>query len=129
VLHACFVNRPEERRGLRQTFRLYWRDPRYMEHMMALMLPAMRGVQEEHRAAEAAEKRAAEALLDGPRPPAPETPESEEETEIEIDATPPPRPRSAAQLDFEQMTHAEAAAARRMLARLALPVKPLPRAG
>ena len=64
VLHACFVNRPEERQVFHQVFRLFWRDPRYLEHMMALMLPAIRGTQEEQAAAAAA-KRAAEALLDG----------------------------------------------------------------
>ncbi len=128
VLHACFVNRPEEREIFHQTFRLFWRDPRYMEHMMALLLPAMRGVQEEERAAEAA-RRAAEALLaDAEMPPAPETLESdEEETRIEIDATATASAEERLrQLDFEQMTVAEMAAAKRILARLALPVKPLP---
>ncbi|MEC7668648.1 MAG: VWA domain-containing protein, partial [Pseudomonadota bacterium] len=56
TLHACFVTRPEHRATFSQLFRLYWRDPRYLEHMMSLMLPSVRGVQEE-RAADAAEKR------------------------------------------------------------------------
>ncbi len=127
ILHACFVNRPEERTIFHQTFRLFWRDPRYMEQMMALLLPAMRGVQEEDRAADAA-RRAAEALLaDAEMPPAPETPESDdEELRIEVDATATASAEERLrQLDFEQMTVAEAAAARRMLTRLALPVKPL----
>ena len=68
TLHACFVNRPEHRTVFAQLFRLYWRDPRYLEHMMAAMLPAIRGVQED-RAASPAEKRAAEALLDGAEAP------------------------------------------------------------
>ncbi|TBX16589.1 von Willebrand factor A, partial [Roseovarius sp. JS7-11] len=42
VLQACFVSRPEERATFDQIFRLYWRDPRYIEHMMAMMLPAIR---------------------------------------------------------------------------------------
>ena len=46
TLQACFVSRPEHRAVFAQVFRLYWRDPRYMEHMMAMMLPALRGVQE-----------------------------------------------------------------------------------
>jgi len=61
TLHAVFVNRPEQRMVFDQVFRLFWRDPRYMEHMMSLMLPSIRGVQEEQAAAAAA-KRAAEAL-------------------------------------------------------------------
>ncbi len=64
TLHACFVSRPEQRAVFEQVFRLYWRDPQFLEQMMTLLLPAVRGVQEE-RLAEAAEKRAAEALLDG----------------------------------------------------------------
>ena len=128
TLHACFVNRPEHRRVFAQLFRLYWRDPRYLEHMMAAMLPAIRGVQED-RPAQAAEKRAAEALLDGAEAP-PQDDEGErpdEETLIEIDASltmsSSERLRS---LDFEQMSLAEMAEAKRMLARLSLPVKPLP---
>jgi uncharacterized protein len=128
TLHTCFVNRPEERQLFTQTFRLFWRDPRFMEHMMALMLPAIRGVQEESPA-EAAARRAAEALLDGaPAPTPPEAPpQTEDDLKIEVDAS---QTASAAErlrtLDFEQMTADEAAAARRMLARLSLPVPPLP---
>ncbi|HPD91323.1 MAG: VWA domain-containing protein [Rhodobacter sp.] len=128
TLHAVFVSRPEERQVFAQVFRLFWRDPRYMEHMMALMLPAIRGVQEEEVAASAA-KRAAEALLDGidPPPPAGSDDTDPDDPRIEVDAT---QTASADErlrsLDFEQMSAAEAARARRMLSRLALPVRPLP---
>ncbi|CUK00606.1 VWA domain containing CoxE-like protein [Shimia thalassica] len=126
TLHACFVSRPEHRAVFTQVFRLYWRDPRYLEHMMAAMLPAVRGVQEE-RTAQAAEKRAAEALLDGVDHDIPDVENEEEGTEIEIDSTltmsSEERLRS---LDFEQMSTAEIAQAKRMLARLELPVKPIP---
>ena len=125
TLHACFVSRPEHRAVFAQVFRLYWRDPRFLEHMMSLMLPAVRGVQEE-RLARAGEKRAAEALLDGAQRPLPPLDDREAPPEIEIDAT---RTASDAErlktLDFEQMTGAEMAEAQRMLARLSLPVKPI----
>ncbi|GLT10521.1 VWA domain-containing protein [Sulfitobacter porphyrae] len=127
TLHACFVNRPEHRRVFAQLFRLYWRDPRYLEHMMAAMLPAIRGVQED-RPAQAAEKRAAEALLDGADAPPGEDAEEprDEDALIEMDAS---LTMSAAErlktLDFEQMSLAEVAEAKRMLARLKLPVKPI----
>ncbi len=126
TLHACFVNRPEHRTVFAQVFRMYWRDPRYMEHMMAMMLPAIRGVQED-RKADAAEKRAAEALLDGVERDAPEasTPQ-EDETEIEIDVTQTASSEERLRnLDFEQMSTAEIAQAKRMLARLSLPVEPI----
>ncbi|MBO9450330.1 VWA domain-containing protein [Tropicibacter sp. R16_0] len=128
TLHACFVNKPEHREVFAQIFRLYWRDPRYLEQMMAAMLPAIRGVQED-RVAQAAERRAAEALLDGVERETPpqEEGESSEETEIEIDAS---RTMSGEErlrtLDFELMSTDEIAQAKRMLAQLSLPVKPIP---
>jgi len=127
TLHACFVNRPEHREVFAQVFRLYWRDPRYLEHMMAMMLPAVRGVQED-RVAQAAEKRAAQALLDGQQPDRPEEKprDDDEDTAVEIDST---MTMSAEErlrtLDFEQMSTEEMARAKRMLARLRLPVKPI----
>ena len=128
TLHACFVNRPEHRAVFSQIFRLYWRDPRFLEHMMSALTPMIRGVSEE-RVAQAAEKRAAEALLDGATPP-PKTPQQEDEgdeTRIDIDAS---RTMSTEEklktLDFEQMSTDEIALAKRMLARLELPVDPLP---
>ncbi|MFV0514871.1 MAG: vWA domain-containing protein [Jhaorihella sp.] len=127
TLHACFVNRPEQRAVFSQIFRLYWRDPRFLEHMMAMLLPAVRGVQED-RPAQAAEKRAAEALLDGVRRDLPgQARQGDEETRVEIDASltmsSEERLRS---LDFEQMSTEEMAQARRMLTRISLPVRPIP---
>ena len=118
------MRRPEHAATFDQAFRLFWRDPRYLEHMMALMLPAIRGAAEE-REARPAEKRAAEALLNGVEREAPEIAEAEE-TLVVADAA---RTASADErlraLDFEQMSAAEMAAARRMVARLALPVRPI----
>ncbi len=125
TLQACFVSRPEHLTIFAQTFRLYWRDPRYLEHMIAALSPAIRGVQEE-RKAKPAEKRAAEALLDGVDREINQTEDEEDGTEIEIDAS---RTMSGEErlrsLDFEQMSNAEMAEAKRMLAKLRLPVKPL----
>jgi len=127
TLHAVFVSRPEERVIFHQAFRLYWRDPQFLEHMMSFMLPSLKGVQENRRA-EAGEKRAAAALLGDARPEPPPLPPGmqEQDAEIEIDA----RATQSAEerlktLDFEQMSPEEVAEARRMLARLSLPVKPL----
>ncbi len=127
ALHACFVSRPQDHAVFDQIFRLYWRDPRYLEHMMSMLSPAVRGTQDDRRA-RPAERRAAEALLDGAATPdRPDDPRDDGETVIEIDAS-----RTAAtaerlrRLDFEQMSVAEMAQARRVLATLALPVPPLP---
>ena len=115
TLHACFVNRPEHRIIFAQLFRLYWRDPRYLEHMMAAMLPAIRGVQED-RPAQAAEKRAAEALLDGAEAPdrEEEGPDDDRETEIKVDASLTMSSRERLRsLDFELMSLAEVAEAKK----------------
>ena len=126
ALHACFVRRPEERTTFAQVFRLFWRDPRYMEHMMAAMLPAIRGVQDEDIAAPAA-KRAAEALLDGADAPVPPRDSGQQDdARIEIDASQTASANERLRtLDFEQMSTAEAAQARRILSTLSLPVPPL----
>lgn len=127
TLQACFVARPEHRLVYAQVFRLYWRDPRYLEHMMAMLMPAVRGVQEE-RKGQAAEKRAAEALLDGQERELPDVddPQNEDGTEIEIDASlTMSSEERLRQLDFEQMSTQEMAEAKRMLARLNLPVTPI----
>ncbi len=127
TLHAVFVSRPEQRMIFHQCFRLYWRDPQFLEHMMSFMLPSLKGVQEDRRA-EAAEKRAAQALLGDSRPEPPPLPPGLEEDapQIEMDAT---ATQSAEErlktLDFEQMSVEEIAEAKRMIARLSLPVQPL----
>ena len=126
TLHACFVSRPEERAVFEQVFRLFWRDPKFLDHMMSLLLPAIQGVQED-RAASAAEKRAAEALLDGvARDIPPPATDSGDEAEIEIDASATMSHEERLKtLDFELMSVEEVAQAKQMLARLSLPVKPL----
>ena len=125
ALEAVFVRRPEHRAVFRQLFRLYWRDPRFLEHMMGLLTPTVRGVQEDRRA-RPAEKRAAEALLgEAGRAEAPEPDAPGEALEIDAAATASSRERLRT-LDFEQMSVAEMAVARRIIARLRLPVRPLP---
>lgn len=125
TLHAVFVRRREHHAVFAQVFRLYWRDPRYLEQMMAYMLPAIRGVSEE-REAKPAERRAAEAILDGVHRDLPDIAQDEEGSKVEIDAS---RTVSGEErlrtLDFEQMSAAETRAAERAIARLTLPVRPV----
>ncbi len=126
TLHACFVSRPEERVVYEQVFRLFWCDPKYLDHMMSLLLPSIKGLQDDRTAA-AAEKRAAEALLDGVTrdlPAREEGPEEDAEIDIDASATMSHEERLKT-LDFEQMSVEEVAQAKRMLAQLRLPVKPL----
>jgi len=125
TLHACFVSRPEHRTVFAQIFRLYWRDPRYLEHMMSMMLPALRGVQQE-RKADAAEKRAAQALLDGVEQAQPESEAATDEEALDIDASQTASTEERLRnLDFEQMSTDEVAQAKQMLSHLTLPVRPI----
>jgi len=127
TLHAVFVSRPEQRVIFHQCFRLFWRDPQFLEHMMSFMLPQIKGVHDERRA-DVGEKRAAQALLGDARPEPPPLPEGmvEDTPEIEIDASATQSGEERLKtLDFEQMSVEEIAEAKRMLARLSLPVTPL----
>ena len=92
---------------------------------MSLMLPAIRGVQNE-RAANSAEKRAAEALLYGAGQETHGPSQDDQADEFEMDATTTISAEERLRtLDFEQMSVAEIAEARRMIERLRLPIKPL----
>ena len=122
VLRSHFVTGPEQGVVFDQLFRLFWRDPRYLEHMMAAMLPSVRGVAPEEKAKPAA-RRAAEALVAAPQDLDAE-PQDGEEIEFDFSATQSAQERLA-QLDFEQMTSEELAAARRSISAMTLPVPPL----
>lgn len=124
ALEASLISRPEHRVIFAQVFRLFWRDPRFMEQMMSLLLPAVRGTVPP-APPQAAERRAAEALVEGASLPRPER-EEEEGEEVEFDATLTfSADERLKRLDFEQMSAAEEAEAKRAIARLALPVEPL----
>ncbi len=123
TLAACFLSRPEQRAVFDQCFHMFWRDPQMLERMMGLMLPEMRAPPHE-REKRPGEDRAAQSLTAGIDPPPP--PDAAEPEEVEFDAT---LTFSAQEMlksrDFEQMTAAEAAEARRAIAALRLPVKPI----
>ncbi len=125
ALRACFLTRGEQSVVYAQMFRLFWRDPRYLEHMMALLLPSMRGVAEE-QTAQAAARQAAEALLDGRgAEPATDAPMEGGET-LTIDATGSTAATATFQtMDFERMSAEEVHRARQAVARLTLPIPPL----
>ena len=124
TLAACFVSRPEHRATFHTTFGLFWRDPAFLDRMLSTLMPMMRAPPQE-RDPKAAERRAMEAMMEGARtPPPPEIPEEGEV--IEFDATLTfSAEETLASRDFEQMTTAEARAARAAIARIALPVRPI----
>ncbi len=114
ALHTTLIHTQEMRQIFDQAFHVFWRDPRMLERMMALMLPELTMPQEEPEGQTS--RRLAEALLNQETPPA-----LDPETDIEIDAR---ETTSSAEIlrtkDFEQMTAAEVAEAHKALARLHL---------
>jgi len=125
TLRACFVSRRDHIPVFDQCFRMFWRDPQFLERMMAALMPEIKAPP--NREKQAAEQRASEALLDGAeKPPLPPSPEVEED-KIEFDASLTFSGSEKLQSrDFEQMTTAEVRAAEAMIAGLRLPVPPLP---
>jgi uncharacterized protein with von Willebrand factor type A (vWA) domain len=117
VLHSVFVKRREDHQVFDQAFKLFWRTRDLVEKMIAMFSPVAMETQRKEKL-KAGETRVSQALFEGhekSRPP-------EEKPIIDIDA----RETSSGnevlrQQDFEQMTAAELAEAKRAIANLALP--------
>jgi uncharacterized protein len=117
TLHAALVNRHDQREMFDQAFRMFWRDPQMAERMMALLLPQAKP--DTLQARPEVNRRLAEALQ-ASAPPRPRPPD---DTEERIDTAMTFSEREVLQAkDFEQMSTAEMAAAKRVLARLRLPI-------
>ena len=125
TLHACFVSRAEHRQVFAQAFRLFWRDPKFLERMMALLSPMTRTPADERRS-DPGERRAAGALLDR-QDPVEAQGTGEEEIELSVDASATASYRERLRtLDFAQMSADEMAQAKRAIAQLTLPIEPPP---
>ncbi len=122
TLHACFVSRAEHRAVFDAAFRLFWRDPQLIEKMMATLLREA-AAPEPERAPAPAERRAQEALAGGAPPPRPRD-ASEDEIRFAATLTFSVDERLK-RMDFEQMSLAETAEAKRAMARLRLPAPPI----
>jgi len=119
TLHAVFVNRRDQRELFDQCFHVFWRDPRLLERMLALLLPSLDGVREPDDQS-ALSRRLRDALSAGDGGNKRET---LEEDKIEIDAALTSSDRELlAKRDFEQMSADEEARAKRVIARLGLPI-------
>lgn len=123
ALAACLISRPEHRPVFDACFAMYWRNPQVLEKMIGLMLPEAR-LPGEERAKKAGEDRAAEAITEGARDKVPPPPRDGEEVEFDARLTFSDHETLRRQ-DFEQMSVAEQAAAKRAIARLTLPVRPI----
>lgn len=116
TLAAVFLSRREQQELYDQAFHIFWRDPRMIERVMGLLLPQIRGRTGEQPQAG---RRLAEALLSKQ---ALER-EAEQPAEDGTDAGPAfSRSELLQHADFETMTGAELAQAKKLIARLRLPI-------
>jgi len=119
TLASVFLDRREQFEVYDQAFHIFWRDPQLLERVMAMFLPQVYGRQ--GREERQASSRVAEALQ--PRPKKPQETPAETPQETQLDASLSFSAREVLQhADFETMTAEEIAQAKKMLARLRLPI-------
>ncbi|MEJ8574577.1 VWA domain-containing protein [Microbaculum marinum] len=115
VLHSVLVNRREDHELFDQAFRLYWRKRALLERMMAQLLPPSPGAPKKDE--NEVRSRVADALMKNEQPPEKQKPK------LEIDARLTLSDQEVLQAkDFEQMSAAEIAEARRLIGRMLLPL-------
>ena len=116
TMSAVLLSKEEQRPIYDQAFRIFWRDPQLVQKMMQALLPKTYG-----RAAKDQEQsqRLSDALFSQREPPE----QPREERKVELDAKLTFSSREVLQrMDFDTMSAAELAEAKRMLQELRLPL-------
>jgi uncharacterized protein len=117
TMSSVLLSREEQRPIFDQAFRIFWRDPKLMEKMMQLLLPktyGRAGKDEEQQS-----QRLTDALFANQK----HEPREPEEQEIELDAKLTFSTSEVLQrMDFDTMSAAELAEAKKMIAQLRLPL-------
>ena len=124
ALQAVFVNRRDQRDIFDQAFHVFWRNPKIMERLMALVLPSFKADMGEE--AQEISRRVADAMKGAIGEfPMPET--EQDEDQIEIDATLTFSEREVLRkMDFEKMSADEMRRAETAICRLAAMIRPEP---
>jgi hypothetical protein len=115
TLSAVLLSREEQRPIFDQAFNLFWRDPRLAERMMQLLLPQAQG------RAPKPEEQQSQRLTDALHDPKKQQELKEERTELEARLTFSSR-EVLQRMDFDTMSAAELAEARKMIGELRLPL-------
>jgi uncharacterized protein with von Willebrand factor type A (vWA) domain len=116
TMSAVFLSREEQRSIFDQAFRLFWRDPKLTEKMMQMLLPQTYG--RTPKPEEQQSQRLTDALYGQKKPE-----ESREEEKLEMDARLTFSAREVLQrMDFDTMSAAELAEAKKMIRQLRLPL-------
>jgi uncharacterized protein with von Willebrand factor type A (vWA) domain len=114
TMSAVLLSRQEQRPIFDQAFRIFWRDPKLAERMMSLLLPQAQG------RAPKPEQQQSQRLTDALFPQKQE-PQEAEKLELEARLTFSSR-EVLSRMDFDTMSAAELAEAKKMLAELRLPL-------
>ena len=124
ALSAVMLDRHEQQEIFDQAFDAFWRDPKLLEQMMALLLPKIQGKGDRERPRT---NRIAEALAP-PRADAPSKPPAGTDEQVDYETTFTFSDRERLQTaDFESMTAAEFELAKRIAEELPLPLAPVRR--
>ena len=117
TMSSVLLSREEQRPIFDQAFRIFWRDPKLVEKMMQLLLPKTYGrINKE-------EEQQAQRLTDALFAQQKHEPREHEEQEIELDAKLTFSSSEILQhMDFDTMSAAELAEAKKMIAQLRLPL-------
>ena len=126
ALSAVMLDRYEQQPIFDAAFDAFWRDPKLLEQLMYLLLPKVTGRGEKHRPPRA--NRIAEALSvpRAPEPPNPANNSAQDELQFDTSFTFSDRERLQ-RADFESMTAAEFAHAKKLAEELPPPVDPVQR--
>ena len=116
TMSAVLLSREEQRPIFDQAFRLFWRDPKLTEKMMQMLLPQTYG--RTPKPEEQQSQRLTDALYGQKKPE-----EQPEEQKVEMDARLTFSAREVLQrMDFDTMSAAELAQAKKMIRQLRLPL-------
>ena len=124
ALSAVLIDRHEHQAVFDAAFAAFWRDPKLFERLMYLALPKIEGRGSKER--EKRQQRLQDALAASGPPPLPkkDEPQGEDKVELETTLTFSERERLQ-QADFETMSAAEFALAKKLAEKLPLPIPPL----
>ncbi len=117
TLAAVFLSKREQRELFDQAFHIFWRDPRMLERIMRLLLPPIYG-----HAGPAEPNQASKRLAEALQSKHGEAEETRQQQDIEFDAFSSSRNELLQHADFESMSGAELAQAKKLIARLRLPI-------
>ncbi len=126
ALHAVLVNRRDQRELFDQAFHIFWRNPQLLAKLNALILPTITVEQEDKESSRDMLRRLAEALRrDVTQDWDPEGDAEEVAPEFDMTMTWSDQ-EVLSGMDFEKMSAAEIAEAKRAISRMRLPVMTVP---